>query len=65
MIVFSCLPVSKIVLTDEKAGKLYQGSHRLEKYLNIEDFLEKCMKIKSALTSTGKSLKGLEFYYFM
>ena len=32
-----------------------QGSHRLEKYLNlIEGFLEKSLKIKSALKSTGK-----------
>ena len=37
-----------------------QGSHRLEKYLNLEGFLEKYLKIKSALKSTGKSLKGLE-----
>ena len=37
-----------------------QGLHRLEKYLNIEGFLEKYLKIKSALKSTGKSLKGLE-----
>ena len=37
-----------------------QGSHRLEKYLNLEGFLEKSLKIKSALKSTGKSLKGLE-----
>ena len=37
-----------------------QGSHRLEKYLNLEDFLEKYLKIKSGLKSTGKSLKGLE-----
>ena len=37
-----------------------RGSHRLEKYLNLEDFLEKYLKIKSALKSTGKSLKGLE-----
>ena len=37
-----------------------QGSHRLEKYLNLEDFLEKSLKIKSALKSTGKSLKSLE-----
>ena len=35
-------------------------SQRLEKYLNLEDFLEKSLKIKSALKSTGKSLKGLE-----
>ena len=37
-----------------------QGSHRLEKYLNLEGFLEKSLKIKSALKRTGKSLKGLE-----
>ena len=38
----------------------YQGSQRLEKYLNIEGFLEKSLKINYALKSTGKSLKGLE-----
>ena len=38
----------------------YQGSHRLVKYLNLEVFLEKSLKIKSALKSTGKSLKSLE-----
>ena len=32
----------------------------LEKYLNLEGFLEKSLKIKSALKSTGKSLKSLE-----
>ena len=37
-----------------------QGSHRLEKYLNFEGFLEKSMKIKSALKRTGKLLKSLE-----
>ena len=37
-----------------------QDSHRLEKYLNVEDLLEKSLKIKSALESTGKSFKGLE-----
>ena len=37
-----------------------QGSHRLEKYLNLEDSLEKSLKIKSALKSTGKSLKSHE-----
>ena len=39
---------------------LAQGSHRLEKYLNIEGFLEKSLKIQYALKSTGKSLKCLE-----
>ena len=37
-----------------------QGSHRLEKYFNLEGFLEKSLKNKSALKSTGKSLKSLE-----
>ena len=31
----------------------------LEKYLNLEGFLEKSLKIKSALKSIEKSLKGL------
>ena len=39
-----------------------QGSPRLEKYLNLEGFLEKPLKIKYALKSTGKSHKGLEKY---
>ena len=37
-----------------------KGSHRLKKYLNLEGFPEKSLKIKSALKSTGKSLKILE-----
>ena len=37
-----------------------QGWHRLEKYLNLEGFLEKSLKIKYDLKSTRKSLKGLE-----
>ena len=37
-----------------------QGSHRLEKYLNLEGFLEKPLKTKSAWKNTGKSLKSLE-----
>ena len=37
-----------------------QDSHRLEKYLNIQDCLEKSLKMKFALKSTGKSRKGLE-----
>ena len=39
---------------------LEQSSHMLEKYLNLEGFLEKSLKIKYALKSTGKSGKGLE-----
>ena len=30
-------------------ANIEQGSHRLEKYLNLEGFLEKSLKIKSAL----------------
>ena len=37
-----------------------KGLHRLEKYLNLEGFLEKSLKIKFALKSTGISLKNLE-----
>ena len=33
--------------------------HRLEKYLNLEGFLEKSLKMKYALKSTGKLLKSL------
>ena len=36
-----------------------QGLHRLEKYLNLDGFLEKFLKIGPALKSTGKSLKSL------
>ena len=45
---------------DKLLGNLSQCSHRLEKYLNLEGFLEKSLKTKSALKSTGKSLKTLE-----
>ena len=40
----------------------YSVAHMLEKYLNLEGFLEKSLKNKSALKSTGKSLKVFEFY---
>ena len=40
-------------------NQLTQGSHRLEKYLNLEGFLEKFLKIKYVLKSTGKTLKSL------
>ena len=38
----------------------YQGSHRLEKYLDLEGLHEKSLKIKYALKNYGKSLKCLE-----
>ena len=37
-----------------------QGSHRLEKYVNLRGFLEMSLKIKYALKSTWKYLKCLE-----
>ena len=39
----------------------HQGSHRLEKYLNIQVCLEKSLIVKFALksTCTWKTLKGL------
>ena len=46
--------------TDGFYEEALQSLHRLEKYLNLEGFLEKSLKIKSALKSTGKSLKSLE-----
>ena len=33
------------------SNEITQGSHRLEKYLNIQDCLEKSMKIKFTLKS--------------
>ena len=44
------------------------GFAQFEKYLNLEGFLEKYLKIDYAFKSTGKSLKSLEvfeFYYFL
>ena len=38
---------------------IYQGSHRLEKYLNLEGFFEKSMKIKSALKKLENHSKAL------
>ena len=53
-----CLLIYQCILTN--FHYCIQGSHRLEKYLNIQDCLEKSLKIKFALKSTGKTLKGLE-----
>ena len=44
----------------EKEAFILQASHRLEKYLNIQDCLEKSLKIKFALKSTWKTLRGIE-----
>ena len=45
----------------DKCNNNLQGSHRLEKYLNLVGFLEKSLKIKSALKSSGKRSKSLNF----
>ena len=37
-----------------------QGLHRLEKFLNLEDFLEKSLKIKSALKVLENHSKDLK-----
>ena len=37
-----------------------QGLHRLEKCLNIQDFLEKSLKIRFALKSIKKHSKALK-----
>ena len=42
-------------LVDHKTGDQMQGSHRLEKYLNILDCLEKYLKIKFALKVLEKT----------
>ena len=59
MLQATCHQTKYDVINDVKIF-LIQGSHRLEKYLTLAGFLEKSLKIKSALKSTGKSLKGLE-----
>ena len=50
----------KVTLTEFCVHFISQGSHRLEKYLILKCFLEKSLKINSALKSTGTSLKSLE-----
>ena len=49
-------PLGKVRIPAEEDVSFIQGSHRLEKYLKLEGFLEKSLKIKPALKSTGKSL---------
>ena len=54
--VLYCLDHRKLQVVDIKSG---QGSHRLERYLNLGGILEKSLKIDNALKSTGKSLGRL------
>ena len=53
-------PSGKIEITHFFTSHFIQGSQRFEKYFNLEGFLEKSLKTKFSLKSTGKSLKGLE-----
>ena len=41
-------------------NEVIQGSQRLEKFLNLKGFLEKSLKIRYVLKSTGKSCKCFE-----
>ena len=54
------LPKNTILLSYIICWSVNSVSHRHEKYLNLDGFLEKSLKFKSALKSTGKSLKSLE-----
>ena len=49
-----------ILLKPKSLFSLDQGSHRLQKHLNLQDCLEKSLKIIFALKSTRKTTKGLE-----
>ena len=51
-----------MTLTMKRVSKTFQGSHRLEKYLNIQVCLEKALKIKFALKVLEKPSKSLELY---
>ena len=58
---WGCLQFVIVVFPDHTHFYFSQKfSHRLEKYLNLGGLLEKSLKIKSVLKSTGKALKGLE-----
>ena len=45
--------------------KIFQGSHRLEKYLNLEGFLEKSLKIKGIYYCPIEIIKGLTDKYLI
>ena len=53
-------PWSTLFTVETAKLKQQQGLHRLEKYLKLDGFLEKSLKIKSALKSTEKTIKNLE-----
>ena len=47
-----CWLSTELSIDQDKHFESEQGSHRLKKYLNIQDCLEKSLKIKYALKST-------------
>ena len=60
---FKCFTVFDYTFPFEFNGKARSVTlfcFRLEKYLNLESFLEKSLKIKYALKDAGKSFKGIE-----
>ena len=57
-------PILRMILHSSK-GIPCDSRVRTGLKITLEGFLEKSLKIKSALKSTGKSLKGLEVFYFL
>ena len=55
-----CLPLIWSLCLFECCREILSGFARAWKYLNLEGFIDKSLKIKSALKSTGKSLKTLK-----
>ena len=53
-------PEADGILTKNNISLHPQSSHRLDKYLNLDGFLVKSLKVQSVLKGTGKSLKSLE-----
>ena len=60
LVVYKLLFQKSILFYTHGRRHYLQGLHRLEKYLNLDGFFEKSLKIKSTLKNTGKSLESLE-----
>ena len=61
---YHCAKPTATIFNDKRtisSAKLcYQGSHRLEKYLNIQDCLKKSLRINFALKILKKHSKALK-----